>query len=266
MDARSDLSVLAKLLIILRRACGNPASLLSALSISTSPTRSGSARRKRARVWSESNRELAQSCDIMMSAVTANQALNAAEQNAPYLDAGSSLRRPEFRIAGREAIHRARHRSLRRPLRRNRDDGSRSAVRPQSADARGRRRRTGICRKAGAVWNLGRDRFSRSGHGCRHKNVPQHHRQRHGSAASPNAFWAPAATTPTNASSRRWPKPSPASIGSSWPIIWLAAWWCTANAAPARWKKWPRHCARSTSSPSWPKPSCGAWTGASRQA
>ncbi|HTC33532.1 MAG TPA: DUF1932 domain-containing protein [Bryobacteraceae bacterium] len=33
----------------------------------------------------ESNRELAQSCDIMMSAVTANQALNAAEQNAPYL-------------------------------------------------------------------------------------------------------------------------------------------------------------------------------------
>ncbi len=35
----------------------------------------------------ESNRELAQSCDIMMSAVTANQALNAAEQNAPYLTA-----------------------------------------------------------------------------------------------------------------------------------------------------------------------------------
>jgi 3-hydroxyisobutyrate dehydrogenase-like beta-hydroxyacid dehydrogenase len=33
----------------------------------------------------ESNRELAQSCDIMMSAVTADQALNAAEQNAPYL-------------------------------------------------------------------------------------------------------------------------------------------------------------------------------------
>ncbi len=36
----------------------------------------------------ESNRELALSCDIMMSAVTANQALNAAEQNAPYLTAG----------------------------------------------------------------------------------------------------------------------------------------------------------------------------------
>jgi 3-hydroxyisobutyrate dehydrogenase-like beta-hydroxyacid dehydrogenase len=35
----------------------------------------------------ESNRELAESCDIMMSAVTANQALNAAEQNAPYLAA-----------------------------------------------------------------------------------------------------------------------------------------------------------------------------------
>ncbi|HMD49862.1 MAG TPA: NAD(P)-binding domain-containing protein, partial [Bryobacteraceae bacterium] len=35
----------------------------------------------------ETNRELAQSCDIMMSAVTANQALNAAEQNAPYLTA-----------------------------------------------------------------------------------------------------------------------------------------------------------------------------------
>lgn len=32
-----------------------------------------------------SNRELARSCDIMMSAVTADQALNAAEQNAPYL-------------------------------------------------------------------------------------------------------------------------------------------------------------------------------------
>jgi 3-hydroxyisobutyrate dehydrogenase-like beta-hydroxyacid dehydrogenase len=35
----------------------------------------------------ETNRELAESCDIMMSAVTANQALNAAEQNAPYLTA-----------------------------------------------------------------------------------------------------------------------------------------------------------------------------------
>jgi 3-hydroxyisobutyrate dehydrogenase-like beta-hydroxyacid dehydrogenase len=35
----------------------------------------------------ESNRELAESCDIMMSAVTANQAASAAEQNAPYLTA-----------------------------------------------------------------------------------------------------------------------------------------------------------------------------------
>jgi 3-hydroxyisobutyrate dehydrogenase-like beta-hydroxyacid dehydrogenase len=34
-----------------------------------------------------SNRELAESCDIMMSAVTANQAASAAEQNAPYLTA-----------------------------------------------------------------------------------------------------------------------------------------------------------------------------------
>jgi 3-hydroxyisobutyrate dehydrogenase-like beta-hydroxyacid dehydrogenase len=33
----------------------------------------------------ETNSELAQSCDIMMSAVTADQALNAAEQNAPHL-------------------------------------------------------------------------------------------------------------------------------------------------------------------------------------
>lgn len=35
----------------------------------------------------ETNQELAQSCDIMLSAVTADQALNAAEQNAPYLTA-----------------------------------------------------------------------------------------------------------------------------------------------------------------------------------
>jgi len=35
----------------------------------------------------ENNRELAESCDIMLSAVTANQARNAAEQNAPYLTA-----------------------------------------------------------------------------------------------------------------------------------------------------------------------------------
>jgi 3-hydroxyisobutyrate dehydrogenase-like beta-hydroxyacid dehydrogenase len=34
-----------------------------------------------------SNRELAESCDIMMSAVTANQAAAAAEQSAPYLTA-----------------------------------------------------------------------------------------------------------------------------------------------------------------------------------
>jgi len=32
-----------------------------------------------------SNRELAESCDIMLSAVTANQALNAAKENAPFL-------------------------------------------------------------------------------------------------------------------------------------------------------------------------------------
>jgi 3-hydroxyisobutyrate dehydrogenase-like beta-hydroxyacid dehydrogenase len=36
----------------------------------------------------ETNQELAQSCDIMMSAVTADQAMNAAEQNAPHLTAG----------------------------------------------------------------------------------------------------------------------------------------------------------------------------------
>jgi 3-hydroxyisobutyrate dehydrogenase-like beta-hydroxyacid dehydrogenase len=35
----------------------------------------------------DSNRELAESCDIMMSAVTANQAASAAQQNAPYLTA-----------------------------------------------------------------------------------------------------------------------------------------------------------------------------------
>jgi 3-hydroxyisobutyrate dehydrogenase-like beta-hydroxyacid dehydrogenase len=35
----------------------------------------------------ESNRELAESCEIMLSAVTADQALIAAEQNAPYLTA-----------------------------------------------------------------------------------------------------------------------------------------------------------------------------------
>jgi 3-hydroxyisobutyrate dehydrogenase-like beta-hydroxyacid dehydrogenase len=35
----------------------------------------------------ESNRELAESCDVMMSAVTADQALIAAEENAPYLTA-----------------------------------------------------------------------------------------------------------------------------------------------------------------------------------
>jgi 3-hydroxyisobutyrate dehydrogenase-like beta-hydroxyacid dehydrogenase len=35
----------------------------------------------------DSNRELAEGCDIMMSAVTANQAANAAAQNAPFLTA-----------------------------------------------------------------------------------------------------------------------------------------------------------------------------------
>jgi len=35
----------------------------------------------------ETNGELAQSCDIMLSAVTADQALHAAEQNAPHLTA-----------------------------------------------------------------------------------------------------------------------------------------------------------------------------------
>ncbi len=36
----------------------------------------------------ETNQELAKSCDIMMSAVTADQALNAAEQNAAYMTTG----------------------------------------------------------------------------------------------------------------------------------------------------------------------------------
>jgi 3-hydroxyisobutyrate dehydrogenase-like beta-hydroxyacid dehydrogenase len=35
----------------------------------------------------ESNRKLAESCDIMLSSVTANQAASAAEENAPYLTA-----------------------------------------------------------------------------------------------------------------------------------------------------------------------------------
>ena len=35
----------------------------------------------------DTNQELAESCDIMLSAVTANQARNAAEQSAPYLTA-----------------------------------------------------------------------------------------------------------------------------------------------------------------------------------
>ena len=87
----------------------------------------------------DTNRELAESCDILMSAVTADQALIAAEQNAPYLTAIASLRGPELRLAGREAIHRARHRSVRRTFCRDRDDGAGSAVRPQSADAGGRR-------------------------------------------------------------------------------------------------------------------------------
>src|ERR1700679_1139119 len=45
--------------------------------------------RQRAReaqtVLVDTNRERAQSCGIMLSAVTANQAASAAEQNAPYL-------------------------------------------------------------------------------------------------------------------------------------------------------------------------------------
>jgi len=59
---------------------------VTAYDIDTGPKVQQSAREAGARLV-ESNRELAESCDIMMSAVTANQALNAAEQNAPFLTA-----------------------------------------------------------------------------------------------------------------------------------------------------------------------------------
>ena len=82
----------------------------------------------------------------MMSAVTANQAANAAAQNAPYLTADHIYADLNSVSPGlKQSIARVIE-GFRRPVRRNRDDGSRSALRPQSADAGGRQRRAGVCR------------------------------------------------------------------------------------------------------------------------
>jgi 3-hydroxyisobutyrate dehydrogenase-like beta-hydroxyacid dehydrogenase len=64
---------------------------ISALDINTHTPGLGQKIQQRARDAEtrlvESNQELAQACDVMMSAVTANQAADAAGQNAPYLTA-----------------------------------------------------------------------------------------------------------------------------------------------------------------------------------
>ncbi len=111
--------------------------------------------------------------------------------------------------------------------------------RPQSADAGGRRRSARVRREACAFWNFRRDRLARSGHGGRDQNVPQHYREGHGSAAHRMR----AGRQPLQRRRARLRiagrKLSPASIGKNSPTTWLAAWWCMANAARARWKKWP---------------------------
>ena len=48
---------------------------ITAFDINVTDQARGNALGKRQRAWSKSNQELAESCDIMMSAVTANQAL-----------------------------------------------------------------------------------------------------------------------------------------------------------------------------------------------
>src|SRR5580692_11269513 len=64
-------------------------SSITAFDINTPSAGIGQTIQKRARQTDtrlvESNQELASSCTIMISAVTANQAATAAEQNAPYL-------------------------------------------------------------------------------------------------------------------------------------------------------------------------------------
>ena len=66
----------------------------------------------------------------MMSAVTANQAAAAADQNAPFLTADHIYADLNSVSPGlKQSIARVIE-AIRRALRRNRDDGARSALRP----------------------------------------------------------------------------------------------------------------------------------------
>lgn len=69
-------------------------------------------------------------------------------------------------------------------------------------------------------------------------------------------------TEPPNASSLHWPRPSPASTGTSSPATWWDALSCTENAGRGRWKRWLKLFIPSGSSRSWPKLRPAAWTGA----
>ena len=207
----------------------------------------------------ESNRELAQSCEIIMSAVTADQALTAAQQNAPYLTA-------DHIYADLNSVSPGLKQSIARVIEAS---GARFAEIAMMAPVPPYGHKVPmLAGGAGAAefveklapFGISAEIVSREV----------------GTAAATKMFRSiivkgmealltecVLGASRYNADERVFAslsETSPVSIGNNSPIIWLAAWWCTANAAPARWKKWRRRCVKSTSSLSWPKPSSAGWT------
>lgn len=213
----------------------------------------------------ESNRELAQSCDIMMSAVTANQALNAAEQNAPYLTA-------DHIYADLNSVSPGLKQSIGRLIE---STGARFAEIAMMAPVPPYGHKVPmLAGGAGAEAFVGK----LAPFGISAEIVSREV----GTAAATKMFRSiivkgmealitecVLGASRYNADERVFASLAesfPGSIGKNSPIIWSAEWLSTASGAPAKWKKWPPLCARSISSRSWPRPSSGVWTGASRRA
>ena len=111
-----------------------------------------------------SHRELASDADLVVSAVTASQAVPVAEACAPALRKRCLLPGPELGLAGRQAARRPPHRRSGRPLRRGGGDDRDRALPPPRADAPGRpaRRRPRPFAQCGRLRRQGRVRRSRA--------------------------------------------------------------------------------------------------------
>ena len=125
----------------------------------------------------ETHADLAAQADLIVSAVTASQAVPVAAACAPAVKAGSLVSRLQFSLARRKAARGCPDRRRRRTLRRRRCHDIGPAVPHQGALAAGRRRRAGAGAASGRTRLQCQRRERRAWHCVCGQDVPQRHDQ-----------------------------------------------------------------------------------------